>query len=220
MTASKEMRNDMPRIPQPSADMEKESKESFNQDSDIEKEDHMQKDAKETEQSPEESLEALQKKAQIYWDQLLRLQAEFENFRKRAEKEKMDAMYLGREIIIARMIALTDVMETALSHAQNSTDINSLKEGFALVVQEFLTFLKSQGTEQLKTVGESFDPHLHEAVEQIFTDKKEEDNRIVGEIQKGYSMNGRLIRPARVKVAKLKPIAMDKEQTKESDDAA
>lgn len=152
----------------------------------------------------QESLEALKTKTQNYWDQLLRLQAEFANYRKRVEKEKTDAIKFGRVIMIERMISILDVMEGALKHSQNATDINSLITGFEIVVQEFFRFLKSEGAEPLKTIGEHFDPHLHEALEQIETSKEEENNIILEEIQKGYTLNGQLIRPAKVKVAKIK----------------
>ena len=151
-----------------------------------------------------DSVEALQKKSAEYYDQLLRLQAEFANFRKRSEKEKLDAIRFGREAILERMIALNDVMESALKHSQNATDIAALKKGFEMVLQEFSRFLKSEGAQELKTVGETFDPHLHEAIEQVETDQEKENNKILEETQKGYLMNGRLIRPAIVKVAKFK----------------
>jgi len=150
-----------------------------------------------------ESIESLNKKIQSYWDQILRLQAEFANYRKRTEREKAEAIRFGRDTMIERMVSLVDVMEEALKHSQNAKDIASLKKGFEMVVQECLSFMKSEGAEPLKTVGELFDPHLHDAVEQVHTDKKEENNLILQEIQKGYTLNGRLLRPAKVKVAKL-----------------
>lgn len=153
---------------------------------------------------PEETLESCQQKAQNYWDQLLRLQAEFANYRKRTEKEKAEAIRFGREVILERVISLMDVMEQALKHSNSATDITSLRKGFEMVVNEFLRFLKSEGAEPIKTVGQKFDPHIHEALEQTQTDKQEENNLIIEEIQKGYSFNGRLLRPAKVKVAKLK----------------
>ena len=105
--------------------------------------------------------------------------------------------------MIERMIGLVDVMEQALMHSQNATDIASLKTGFEMVVAEFLRLLKSEGAEPLKTCGERFDPHLHEAVEQLETGNEEENNIILDEIQKGYMLHGRLLRPAKVKVARV-----------------
>ena len=155
------------------------------------------------EASPE-SLEDLKAKAEDYRNQILRLQAEFANYRKRTEKEKADAIRFGREVTLERMISLNDVMEQALKHSRNASDLDSLKKGFEMVVQEFARLLKSEGVEPLETVGETFDPHLHEAVEQVPTQKEEENNLILAEVQKGYALGGRLLRSAKVKVAKFK----------------
>lgn len=148
--------------------------------------------------------ESVEEKAKQYWDQLLRLQAEFANYRKRTEKEKTEAIRFGKELIIEKMVSLADVMDQALKHSENATDIQSLKTGFQMVAVEFLKFLKFEGVEPLKTVGESFDPHIHEAVEQVETEKEEENNKVLEELQKGYTVDGRLLRPAKVKVAKKK----------------
>ena len=156
------------------------------------------------EKTKEESAESLKEKVQDYKNQIVRLQADFSNFRKRAEKEKVDAIRFGREVILEQMIGLNDVMENALRHAQTATDVDSLKKGFEMVIQEFARFLKSEGAEPLKTVGQNFDPHLHEAVEQVETEDEKENNIILEEFQKGYELDGRLLRPAKVKVAKLK----------------
>lgn len=142
------------------------------------------------------------KKAEDYWDQLLRLQAEFVNFRKRAEKEKADAIRFGRDSMIEHMVALLDVMDQALKHAESSSDAKSLKQGFQMVVSEFLRLLKAEGLEPLQTRGAAFDPHVHEAVEQVPTEDDAENNLVLEEVQKGYNLNGRLLRPARVKVGK------------------
>lgn len=147
--------------------------------------------------------EAHKEKAEKYWDQLLRLQAEFANYRKRTEREKTEAIRFGQEVMIERVIALVDVMEQALKHADSASDIESLKKGFEMVVSEFVRFLKSEGAEPLNTVGETFDPHLHEAVEQVETEDEKQNHQILEEVQKGYLVNGRLLRPAKVKVAKF-----------------
>lgn len=149
-----------------------------------------------------ESLDSYKQKADNYYDQLLRLQAEFANFRKRTEKEKADAIRFGREAILERLISLLDVMEQALKHAQNASDAASLKKGFEMVVNEFHRLLKSEGVEPVDSVGRTFDPHLHEAIEQVETEKEDEHHKIMGELQKGYTFQGRLLRPARVKVAR------------------
>ena len=160
----------------------------------------------------EESAEALAKKVQDYHDQILRLQAEFSNFRKRSEKEKAEAIRFGREVMLERLISLTDVLESALYHSKNATDVAALKQGFEMVLGEFSRLLKSEGVEEIRAKGEIFDPHLHEAVEQAETEEEDKNNIVLEEVQRGYTAGGRLIRPAKVKVAKLK----HKEEKKES----
>ncbi|OGR86513.1 MAG: nucleotide exchange factor GrpE [Elusimicrobia bacterium RIFCSPLOWO2_01_FULL_60_11] len=152
----------------------------------------------------EESAEELAKKAEDYHDQIVRLQAEFSNFRKRAEKEKAEAIRFGREAMLERMIGLTDVMESALHHSKNATDVASLMQGFEMVLAEFSRFLKSEGVQEIKAKGEVFDPHLHEAVEQVETAQENENDIVLEEIQKGYTAGERVIRHAKVKVAKFK----------------
>ncbi len=183
----------------------------------------MQENPEEAAESTQESGEALQqelleaqKTAHNYWDQLLRLQADFSNFRKRSEKEKMEAMRLGKVIMIEKMISLLDIMEEALKHAHAKSDVETLKQGFEMVIKEFSSLLKSEGAQSLKTVGEIFDPHLHEAVEQVETDAEDNNNRVIAEIQKGYTLNDQLLRPARVTVAKVK-VKENKEEPKENE---
>jgi molecular chaperone GrpE len=159
---------------------------------------------------PSELKEDFEVKAKQYLDQLVRLQAEFANYRKRTEKEKGEAIRFGRVMIVERMISLMDVMEQALKHSQNATDIKAMRTGFELVVSEFVKCLKLEGAEPLQTVGEFFDPHLHEALEQVETNEEKENNKIVEEIQKGYQFHGRLLRPAKVKVAKYTGSANNK----------
>ena len=153
-------------------------------------------------QTEEEVSEDWKAKAQSYLDQLVRLQADFSNFRKRSEKEKGEAIRFGKETVVERMISLLDVMEQALSHSHSSSDVANLRKGFEMVVHEFGRLLKAEGAEPLKTVGKPFDPHLHEALEQVETEKEDQNNIVLEEVQKGYTLNGRLLRPARVKVAR------------------
>ena len=145
-----------------------------------------------------------EEKAQSYWDQLLRLQADFANYRKRTEREKSEAVRFGKHLMIERMVSLLDVMDSAVKHSQDGSDLKSVKKGFEMVVQEFERLLKSEGVESIKSVGESFDPHRHEAVEQIETDDESENNLVREEVQKGYIVDGKMLRPARVKVARIR----------------
>jgi len=159
--------------------------------------------AREEKRKKEVSPETLKAKLKEYNDQLIRLQADFVNYRKRAEKEKVEAIRFGRVTILEQMITLSDVMEKALKSSRTSTNLDSLKKGFEMMTEEFSRFLKTEGAEAMETVGCKFDPHLHEAVEQVDTEKESENNIILEELQKGYLLDGRLLMPAKVKVAKF-----------------
>ena len=161
----------------------------------------------------EESAEALAKKAQDYHDQIVRLQADFANFRKRSEKEKAEAIRFGREVMLERLIGLTDVMESALRHSKNATDVAALMKGFEMVLSEFSRFLKSEGLQEIKTEGLAFDPHLHEAVEQVETEDESANDTILEEVQKGYKAGERVLRHAKVKVARFKEKEENDEET-------
>ena len=155
-----------------------------------------------TTKSTAEPMEDYKKKSEQYFDQLLRLQADFSNYRKRSEKEKMDSLAFGRELMLEKIIHLSDVMEQAVKYSRNATDVKIVQQGLEMVASELNRFLKSEGVDVLETVGQKFNPHEHEAVEQMAVENEEDNNKIVEELQKGYKLNGRLLRAARVKVAK------------------
>lgn len=148
-----------------------------------------------------QSLEENKKKADSYYDQLLRLKAEFENYRLRTEKEKHTHRLWGKEEILLKQINLLDVIEQAYDSMLNNASVESIKKGLELIKMEFSKMLSSEGIKEIDVSSGKFDPNIHEALEQIET-KDEEDGKILGVMQKGYMFNGRMIRPARVKVAK------------------
>lgn len=147
-----------------------------------------------------QSLEEKQKQAEDYYDQLVRLKAEFENFRKRSEREKQNHLMWGKEDVLLKQIGLLDVLEQAGRSAQTSNNIESIRTGIELITQEFAKMLSSEGVTVIESAGKKFDPSLHEAVEQVASDQP--DGTILEALQKGYMLNGRVIRAARVKVAK------------------
>ena len=136
-----------------------------------------------------------------YYDQLLRLKAEFDNYRKRAEREKADARRWGKEEIVLRLVSLMDVMEQAERAAHQAPDIKSIVFGLDMLYGEFKRLLKDEGLEEVAAaVGEPYDHNLQEAVETVESDGTE--GRIVSVLQKGYRFQGALFRPARVKISK------------------
>ena len=147
-----------------------------------------------------QSLEEKGKAAEDYYNQLLRLKAEFENYRRRTEKEKHNHLAWGKEEILLKQVSLLDVLEQASASTQTTTNIESIKMGLDLIKIEFVKMLSSEGISEIDSIGKSFDPVLQEAVEQVESDEPE--GTIIEGMQKGYKLKDRVIRPARVKVAK------------------
>ncbi len=148
----------------------------------------------------QQSLEEKKKQAESYYDQLLRLKAEFENYRRRSEKEKQSHLMWGKEEILMKQIGLLDVLQQAAKSAQSCTNIESIRKGLDLITQEFVKMLCSEGVAETNPLGKKFDPSTDEAVERVASDQ--EEGTVVDVAQKGYTFNGRVIRPAKVKVAK------------------
>ncbi|MDR3257052.1 MAG: nucleotide exchange factor GrpE [Endomicrobium sp.] len=145
-----------------------------------------------------QSVEDKEKLAQDYYDQLLRLKADFENYRRRSEKEKKDYLDWGKEKILLKQISIDDVLQQALKSAKAGNNIESIVVGLEMISKEFSKMLKDEGVEEIQC--EKFDPNTCEALDHI--ESEEEDGKVLEVYQKGYKMNGRLVRVAKVKVAK------------------
>src|SRR5690242_12406211 len=130
-------------------------------------------------------------------DRLLRRQAEFDNFRRRAERERMDVLEYANSESVRAMLPILDDFERALKI--ESADAEYVR-GMELIYQRLSDSLKKLGLEPIETGGQKFDPHLHHAVEMVETDGHE-DHSILDEYQRGYNFRGKLLRPAMVKVA-------------------
>ncbi len=155
----------------------------------------------------QQSVEDQKAKAADFYDQLLRLRAEFDNYRKRVEKEKVEARAWGKQDVIMPLLALVDVFEQALAQAQRATDTKQVLVGLEFLHKNFSSFLKSEGLTPTDLSGKAFDPHVAEAVEQVEVEG-DQVGQVLAEIQKGYSFNGRVIRPARVRVGVQKQPAL------------
>lgn len=131
----------------------------------------------------------------------LYLQADFENFKRLKAKERQDVLKFGNEVLIKELIPVIDNLERALDHAARNEENKSIIDGVAMTLKEFLKVLQKSGVEQVEAVGTKFDPNLHEA---LFQEEREdvEADTVVSELQKGYTLNGRLIRASRVSVSK------------------
>ncbi|UCB56893.1 MAG: nucleotide exchange factor GrpE [Candidatus Omnitrophota bacterium] len=147
-----------------------------------------------------QQLSECSKEKQEYLDKLLRLHAEFENFKKRALKEKAQFLKLANEELISRLIDILDNFERAFEHANNMSDFKSLHQGVEMILKQIHQLLEKEGVKKIDCVGKPFDASCQEAIAHIETDKYAE-NTVVEEAQKGYYLGERLIRPAVVKVS-------------------
>ena len=130
-------------------------------------------------------------------DLLQRRQAEFDNFRRRTEREKADfAQYAGTEFI-REILPIADDFERALTADSGSKDY---AKGVEMIYNRLIDTLKKLGLEPIETAGKAFDPHIHQAVEKVHT-AEAEDNTVLGEFQRGYFFKGKLLRPSMVRVA-------------------
>lgn len=144
--------------------------------------------------------EALEENKRIR-DQLLRTAADFDNFRKRSRREVTDASERGREEILKELLPVFDNLERAADHAKGATEVAALIDGIDLVIKQFVDTLAKIGVEKLDARGQVFDPSVHEAIQQLETEEVPPGN-VAHQVQSGYKMGGRLVRPCMVVVAK------------------
>lgn len=146
-------------------------------------------------------------KADENWDRLLRTMADFDNFKKRAAREKEEARKFANESLLQKIIPVLDNFEMALAAAQtNATDaVKSLRDGVAMIHSQLKGVLTEAGLEEVDATGKPFDPNFHEAVSQLESKDVAEGN-VLQQLRKGYKFRERLLRPATVIVAK-KPAA-------------
>jgi Molecular chaperone GrpE (heat shock protein) len=133
-------------------------------------------------------------------EQRLRTLAEFQNFRRRMEEENRRHAQFANEELIRALLPVLDNFERALAAADKNKSFEALMGGVAMTHRQLMDLLKKSGVEPIETKGKAFDPNFHEAVDRV-ADSDQPDNTIVQELQKGYMMNSRVLRPSLVKVA-------------------
>lgn len=134
-------------------------------------------------------------------DLALRARADLDNFRKRALREKEEAIRYANNGLLERLLPVVDNFELGLDAAKSATDAASVLQGMEMVHRQLLDFIKSQGLEAVATEGEKFDPNKHDAVSQEFSDSIPE-GQIIRQVRKGYKIKDRLVRAASVVVSK------------------
>ncbi|MGC4090305.1 MAG: nucleotide exchange factor GrpE [Polyangiaceae bacterium] len=153
------------------------------------------------EPSPPDPLEEARAESARFRDQLLRTAADFDNYKKRARREVQEAERGAKEAFLRDLLPVFDNLERAALHAGTATDVKSLADGIGMVVRMFVDTLNRLGVERVNAVGQAFDPALHEAVQQLETTEVP-PGAVAAEVQAGYRMGERLVRPAMVVVAK------------------
>lgn len=148
----------------------------------------------------EEKIIALEKQLSESTDKYLRLFSEFDNFRKRTIRERLELSNTASAGVITALLPVLDDLERAGKMASGKKDDNHL-EGIQLIYNKFKNILFQKGVEEIKTIGETFNTDFHEAITHIPAQDESQKGRIVDEVQKGYTLNSKVIRFARVVVA-------------------
>jgi molecular chaperone GrpE len=152
-----------------------------------------------------EDLKARAAKAGENWDRLLRTTADFDNYKKRAAREKQDAVKFANESLLQKLIPIVDNFDMAMAAAGKSDNPESLREGIAMIYNQLRAALTEAGLEEINALGKTFDPTLHEAISQQESSDAPE-GQVIQQLRKGYKLRERLIRPASVVIAR-KPAA-------------
>src|SRR5687768_15960556 len=155
--------------------------------------------------SPEEvaELRAQAQKAAENWDKYVRLNADFDNFKKRAARERQEAIRYANEGLLEKLIPIIDNFEMALQAANNAQagSADALKTGVNMIASQLKSALNEAGLEEIDATGQTFNPNFHEAVSQQES-KDVPEGQVLQQLRKGYKLRDRLIRPATVIVAK------------------
>src|SRR3989441_7074573 len=146
-----------------------------------------------------EELEEEKVKSADYLKRLQYLQADFENYRKREEKEMSDNRQFGNQRLLSELIVVNDELELALREARGSNENPTIVEGVAMVHKRLQSILSKEGAEKIQSLGSKFNPDLHDAALRVVSD--EEEGTIVEETRQGYTLKGKGLRPTIVKAA-------------------
>ena len=190
MSEEKELTNDL------NPEVNSETQETVIETDNLEatsQEEEEQKEEITTEPSAEDKIAELN-------DKYLRLYSEFDNYRKRTNKEKLDLITNASSSVIKDMIVILDDFDRAIKNNETSEDINGVKEGFVLIQTKLKGILESKGLKPMVCKGETFDSELHEAIANMPASTDELKNKIIEDVEKGYFLNEKVIRYAKVVV--------------------
>jgi molecular chaperone GrpE len=148
------------------------------------------------------ALEALQQELQEQKEKYIRLYADFDNFKRRSARERIELIQTaGREVIQA-MLEVVDDCDRAEKQLQKSDDLQQIREGIQLVFTKLRNTLQAKGLKEMKSIGADFDPDVHEAITEIPVQDENMKGKVVDEVEKGYLLNDKIIRFSKVVVGK------------------
>lgn len=174
-------------------------------------------DEKETVQNPEtenqqenqdasieelNELDTLKKEIEEQKEKFIRLYADFDNFKRRNAKERVELIQTAGKEVIQSMLEVLDDCERAEKQMNQSTDLKQIREGIGLVFSKFRNILQSRGLKEMKSIGETFNPDFHEAITEISVQDENMKGKIVDEVEKGYTLNDKIIRFSKVVIGK------------------
>ncbi len=154
------------------------------------------------EEKLKKEVEELKEKNVELNNKFIRLYSEFDNFRKRSLKEKNDLRKIASKEVIISLLPVVDDFERAMNSMDENDDNKTLIDGVNLIYKKLLTTLKNRGMEAIKAIGKNFDTDFHEAITQIPAPKKSMKGKVVDEIEKGYLLEGKVIRYSKVIIGK------------------
>ena len=170
-----------------------ESGDNSKEKSSAKDEDETVKEESEKESTPEEKIEELN-------DKFLRLYSEFDNYKRRTTKERLELFKTAGEDIIVSLLPILDDFDRAMKAAEDSKEVKEVRQGMELIKNKFITTLEQKGLEPMDSMGKVFDTDNHEAITKIPAPKKKLKGKVVDVIEKGFFLNGKVIRHAKVVV--------------------
>ena len=184
------------------AEVKPEGKAEAEAEAEVEEQDERAEEgAEEKEEEQESALEKAKAEAAQHHDRWMRLAAEFENFRKRSSRQFAELVQSANERLVAQLLPVLDNFERALDHQGDEETLDSFRKGVEMIFGQLQNVLETEGLKPLDSVGKPFDPDVHDAMMQIES-KEHESGTIVEEVEKGYTLNDRVLRHAKVVVSK------------------
>ncbi len=181
------------------SEQKNQAKENLSKEKNTNQEQTKQQDPKE-EKEKQDKQPTIEEKYEKLNDKHLRLIAEYDNYRKRTLKEKMELIKTAGQDILINFLPIIDNIERAKKSVQESSDINAVKDGIEIIYKNLIDFVNTKGVKEIEAINETFNSDLHEAVTKIPAPTKDQKGKVIDVIEKGYKLNDKIIRYAKVVV--------------------